>query len=150
VKAEVELAEVDGVPPRADRLLSDLREALTTLEKVEAAVYSLVPVLVIDDDVRLGELTARGLRRLGYEADFRSSMRPLRAGEVVVLDLGVSSTLPREERAKLKAARPIIVTGAADPSSRALAASLDASAYLLKPVDLEELAAAIRTRLDSR
>jgi len=150
VKAEVELAEVDGVPPRADRLLSDLREALTTLEKVEAAVYSLVPVLVIDDDVRLGELTARGLRRLGYEADFRSSTRPLRAGEVVVLDLGVSSTLPREERAKLKAARPIIVTGAADPSSRALAASLDASAYLLKPVDLEELAAAIKTRLDSR
>jgi DNA-binding response OmpR family regulator len=43
--------------------------------------------------------------------------------------------------------RPIVLTGATDPVSRALAASLAASDYLVKPIDLEELAAAIRRRM---
>jgi ActR/RegA family two-component response regulator len=46
----------------------------------------------------------------------------------------------------LKAARPIVVTGASDPGSRALAADLDASDYLLKPVELEDVVAAINRR----
>ena len=40
----------------------------------------------------------------------------------------------------------IVVTGAADPASRALAEDLGASDYLVKPVELEELVAAIKRR----
>jgi ActR/RegA family two-component response regulator len=147
MKAEVELAQLDGTQPPGDRLLGDLREALSLLGAVEAAAYSMAPVLVIDDDERLGELTARGLRRLGYEADSRTSLRVLRPGEVVVIDLGLAASMSANDVAALQAARPIVVTGAADPASRALAANLGASEYLLKPVELEDLGAAISRRL---
>jgi ActR/RegA family two-component response regulator len=146
LKAEVELAELDGTQPPLDRLLVDLREALSLLGAVESAAYSVGPVVVIDDDERLGELTARGLRRVGFDAGSRSQLQTLRPGEVVVFDLGMAASLSADESAALRAARPIVVTGAADPASRALAASFDASEYLLKPVELEDLAAAISRR----
>jgi DNA-binding response OmpR family regulator len=123
-----------------------MQEALELLAEVEAAVFAIVPVLVVDDDERLAELTARGLRRLGYEAESAGRMRRLRPREVVVFDLGLSSSLDATALATLRAARPIVVTGAADAASRALAEQLGASDYLLKPVDLEGLAAAIRRR----
>jgi DNA-binding response OmpR family regulator len=47
----------------------------------------------------------------------------------------------------LRAARPIVVTGATDAASRAVAASLGASDYLVKPVEPEILAAAISHRI---
>jgi DNA-binding response OmpR family regulator len=124
-----------------------VREALDLVSAVEAAALNVLRVLVVDDDERLGELTARGLRRLGYDADSMASMRPLRTGELVVFDLGVLTSLDADTRTMLKAAKPIIVTGAADAASRALATSLEASDYLIKPVELEELAAAINRRM---
>lgn len=145
-RAEIELAGSDGSPPPIDRLLGDLREALDLLGQVEAVVFSTVSVLVVDDDERLGELMARGLRRLGYEAESAGSLRALRPREVVVLDLGVSASLDADELSALRASRPIVVTGAADPASRALADDLGATDYLVKPVELEELAAAIERR----
>ncbi len=126
--------------------MGDLGEALALLEKVEAAAFSIVSVLVLDDDERLGELTARSLRRLGYEAEFASRMRTLRPREIVVLDLGLSSSLDAGELATLRATRPIVVTGAADPASRSLAEDLGAAAYLIKPVETADLAAAINRR----
>jgi CheY-like chemotaxis protein len=147
LKAELELAETDGDTAPAHRLLGDVREALDLVSAVEAAALNVVRVLVVDDDDRLGELTARGLRRLGYDADSMASLRPLRAGEVVVFDLGVLTSLDADTRTMLKAARPIIVTGAADAASRSVATSLEASDYLIKPVELEELAAAINRRM---
>ncbi len=146
MRAEVELADSDGAAPPIERLLSDLREALEMLGQVESAAFDLVRVVVLDDDERLGELTARGLRRLGYEAESSISMRPLRPRDVVVLDLGLVESFDPAQRAAVKKARPIVVTGAADPGSRALADDLDASDYLVKPVELEELAAAIKRR----
>jgi DNA-binding response OmpR family regulator len=55
--------------------------------------------------------------------------------------------LDADRRAALIAAKPIVVTGAADMASRSLATSLEASDYLIKPVELEELAAAINRRM---
>jgi DNA-binding response OmpR family regulator len=147
MKAELELADVDGDTPRAGVLLGDLKEALEMLAAVEAAAFGLAPVLVMDDDVRLAELTARGLRRLGFEAESGSRFRLPRPHEVVVFDLGLAAGLATGERTALKVARPIVVTGATDATSRALAASLDASDYLVKPVDLEVLAVAISRRI---
>ena len=147
LKAELELAESDGAEARPGRLLDDLNEALMLLQEVEQAAFGVVPVLVVDDDARLAELTARGLRRLGYDADSTSALRDLRPKEIVVFDLGLAYALGQDARTTLKAARPIVVTGATDPASRALAASLDASEYLVKPVELDDLVKAISRRI---
>ena len=146
-RAELEVAEEDGQSVEADRVLADVREALELLGRVEAEVLSLVSVLVIDDDERLGELMARGLRRLGYDAHSTTGMRILKPREIVVLDLGLTSSLDAEARAALKASRPIVLTGATDRASRALAEALSASDYLIKPVELDDLAAAIKRRV---
>jgi two-component system nitrogen regulation response regulator GlnG len=148
MKAELELAESDGDAATVERVLSDIREALDLLSRVETAALHVVRVLVLDDDGRLAELTARGLRRLGYEAESASRMRSLRPNEVVVFDLSLSASLDAESREALSAARPIVVTGAADSASRALAASLGAYEYLIKPVEMDVLAAAINRRME--
>jgi CheY-like chemotaxis protein len=149
LKAELELAHADGTAAPAERMLGDLNEALVLLRAVEQAAFGTVSVLVLDDDARLAELTARGLRRLGYDADSAGAPRELRPGEVVVFDLGLAAGLGKSARSALKAARPIVVTGATDPGSRALAADFDASDYLVKPVELEDLVAAISRRAGS-
>lgn len=142
-KAALELGEP------AERVLGDVQDALDALGEVEAAVLHFVPVLVLDDDERLGELTARGLRRLGYEAEAAVALRALRPGEVVVFDLSMSASLRPDERAALAMSRPIVVTGAADAGSRAIADELGASEYLIKPVELSPLAAAIQRRAEA-
>jgi CheY-like chemotaxis protein len=147
LKAELELAREDGAVPPARRLLGDVDEALTLLREVERVALGLVTVLVVDDDARLADLTARGLRRIGFDSDSTDSFRKPRPGELVVFDLGLYSGLDEGARSALRALRPIVVTGATDPGSRALAAGLNASDYLVKPVELEDLAAAIRRRM---
>ncbi len=124
-----------------------LREALTHLSAVEDASYLRGAVLVVDDDARLAEITARGLRRLGFDADSGSALRTLRPREVLVFDLSLLAALDAAAHQEVRASRPIIVTGATDPASRALANSLDASDYLVKPIELDELAAAINRRM---
>jgi CheY-like chemotaxis protein len=146
LKAELELAAVDGTSPSPERLLEDVREALTYLNAVEDAAYQKSAVLVLDDDARLADITARGLRRLGFDARSDHALGSLRPREVVVFDLSLVSRLDSSGLHDLRAARPIVVTGATDPASRSLAAGLDASDYLVKPVELEELAAAINRR----
>jgi DNA-binding NarL/FixJ family response regulator len=149
-RAELELALADGKAPPVGVLLDDVRAALDLLGAVEAAALGVVRVLVVDDDERLGQLTARGLRRLGYDADWAMAMRAPRPGEVVVFDLGVLRSLSSLHRDALRAARPIVVTGAVDGASRALAQDLQASDYLVKPVDVDALAAAINRRIAER
>ena len=147
LKAELERAQDDGAAPPFGRLLGDADEALGLLREVEQAVLGLVTVLVVDDDARLAELTARGLRRIGFDSDSTDAFRKPRPGELVIFDLGLYSGLDEGGRSALRALRPIVVTGATDPGSRALATSLNASDYLVKPVELEDLAAAIRRRM---
>ena len=149
MRAEADLAQEDRNSVPVDQLLADLSESLDLLGKVEALALGIVRVLVVDDDERLAELTSRGLRRLGYDAESSGRLRPLRSQEVVVFDLGASASLDVADRAARRSARPIIVTGASDPGSRAMAEDFDASAYLIKPVDIEELAAAIKRRSSS-
>jgi len=147
LKAELELAQEDGAVAPLRRLLGDVDEALALLREAERAALGLVTVLIVDDDARLAELTARGLRRIGFDSDSTDAFRKPRPHEVVVFDLGLYSGLDEDGRAALRALRPIVVTGATDPGSRALATRLNASDYLVKPVELEDLAAAIRRRM---
>ncbi|HYT11274.1 MAG TPA: response regulator [Candidatus Nitrosopolaris sp.] len=147
LKAEIELALADGVGPSPERLLEDVREALSFLGEVEDASHLRGAVLVVDDDARLADITARGLRRMGFDADSAVALRAMRAGEVLVFDLSLVDALDGPAYQQVHATRPIVVTGATDPASRALAAALGASDYLVKPVELEELAAAITRRM---
>lgn len=147
MKAELELAREGGAPLPTGALLGDVQEALEMLAAVEAVALGTARVLVCDDDERLAELTARSLRRLGFDAESSSSFRAPRPGEIVVFDLGLAARLSGPERAALKAARPIVVTGATDGASRAVAAALAAADYLVKPVELELLVAAIASRV---
>ena len=147
LKAELELAMVDGVAPPMERLLEDVRDALSDLAAVEDASHLRGAVLVVDDDARLAEITARGLRRIGFDADSSSTLRALRGQEILVFDLSLLEGLDGAARREVRASRPIVLTGATDPASRALASSLDASDYLVKPIELDELASAINRRM---
>jgi CheY-like chemotaxis protein len=148
LKAELELSEADSTTPPIERLLADLDEAFALLSTAEGASHGVARVLVLDDDGRLAEITARGLRRMGFDADSSTRLRELQEGEVLVFDLGLLPGLDAAGRKAVRAAKPVIVTGATEASGRALAASLDASAYLVKPIELGELAAAIRRRIE--
>jgi ActR/RegA family two-component response regulator len=147
LKAELEMAEADGTSPPVERLLEDIDEAFGHLSEAEEAERPTVRVLVVDDDERLAEITARGLRRLGFEADSAASLPGSFEGAVPVIDLGILEGADAELLAVVRAAQPIVVTGATGRASRAMAESLAATEYLLKPVELDELAAAIRRRM---
>ena len=149
MKAELELAEADGTSPPIERLLEDLEEAFGLLSAAEDAGQPAVQVLVVDDDRRLAEVTARGLRRLGFDARASATLGELRPGDVLIVDLGLIDGLEESELELVRAARPIIVTGAADRASRAIGDRMDASDYLLKPVELSELSAAIKRRVET-
>ena len=139
---------MDGVVPPTESLLDDVREALSHLSAVEDASHLRGAVLVVDDDARLAEITARGLRRLGFDADSSGAIRSLKAREVLVFDLSLLDSLDRAAHQYVRSNRPIVVTGATDPASRTLADRLDASDYLVKPIELDELAAAINRRME--
>ena len=147
LKAELEMAEADGTAPPVERLLEDIDEAFGHLSDAEESERLTVHVLVVDDDERLAEITARGLRRLGFEADSAGRVPTSFQGSIPVMDLGVLEAADAAALAAVRAARPIVVTGATDRASRAMAERLGATDYLLKPVELEELAAAIKRRM---
>jgi DNA-binding response OmpR family regulator len=111
-------------------------------------------ILLAEDDPLLGDGLQSGLRQLGFQVDWVRSgdaaERELRAGvhAAAVLDLG----LPRRDGlAVLAAARahgirlPVLVLTARDAIADRIR-GLDAGAddYVLKPVDLRELAARLR------
>ncbi len=143
LKAELELAEADGTSPPIGRLLEDVDEAFGFLSEAEEGGHPARAVLVVDDDIRLAEVTAKGLRRLGFDARSSSSLRRLMPGEVLIVDLGLLEALDDAGLEEVRAARPIIVTGATGRASRDLGERVDAGDYLVKPVDLQALRAAI-------
>ncbi len=149
MKAELELAEADGTVPPVDRLLADMEEAFALLSAIEdlETRQPRAQVLVIDDDLRLADVTARGLRRRGYAAESSDVVRVPRPGEVLVLDLGLLEDLDSAMVTEMRSARPIIVTGASGHAARLLADQVAADAYLVKPVELDQLAAAIERRI---
>jgi CheY-like chemotaxis protein len=146
MKAQLELAEADEAAPPVGHLLEDVEEALAHLSAAEGSGQASVRVLVADDDVKLAEITAKSLRRRGLDAESSASLRLTMAGEVLVVDLGLLDGLEGSALAELRAARPIIVTGATDRASRLIGQRVDASAYMVKPVDVDALAEAIRRR----
>jgi two-component system response regulator QseB len=112
-------------------------------------------VLLVEDDPMLGEAVREGLRQDGYVVDWVMEAGAARAAlattafSALVLDLGLrqadGTTVLRWLRAQGDP-MPILVTTARDQISERVAA-LDAGAddYLVKPFDLDELAARLRS-----
>lgn len=111
-------------------------------------------MLLVEDDPLLGDGLRAGLRQLGFQVDWvrdgESAERELRAEEhsAVVLDLGLPrkdglEVLAQARRAGVKA--PVLVLTARDAvSDRVRGLDLGADDYVVKPVDLNELAARLR------
>lgn len=114
-------------------------------------------VLVVEDDPLLGDALRVGLAQAGFAADW---VRDGRAGLVaaasepfaaLVLDLGLPELSGLELLHRLRAERnavPVLILTARDAVADRIA-GLDAGAddYLVKPVDLGELAARLRALL---
>lgn len=114
-------------------------------------------LLLVEDDPMIGESVLEGLRAEGYAVDWVQDGRSAQAAlettpfSLVVLDLG----LPGQDGiAVLKALRarrldtPVLIVTARDTVSDRIK-GLDAGAddYLIKPFDLDELAARVRALL---
>jgi len=114
-------------------------------------------MLLVEDDRMIGEAVQTALRQDGYAVDWvrnaDSADTALAAGsyDLVLLDLGLPGrdglSLLRAARAR-KDATPVLVITARDAVENRIA-GLDAGAddYLVKPFDLDELAARIRALL---
>lgn len=111
-------------------------------------------ILLAEDDALLGDGLRAGLRQLGFQVDWvrdgEAAERELRAEPyaAAVLDLG----LPRKDGLEVLAqvrqagiALPVLVLTARDAvPDRIRGLDLGADDYVLKPVDLNELAARLR------
>ena len=111
-------------------------------------------ILLAEDDPLLGDGLRAGLRQLGFQVDWvrdgDAAERELRAQpyEVAVLDLG----LPRKDGLDVLAAirrsgilTPVLVLTARDAvPDRIRGLDVGADDYVVKPVDLHELAARLR------
>lgn len=111
-------------------------------------------VLIVEDDTLLGDALAAGLKQRGFQADWvqdgRDAQAAIRAEPfaAVVLDLGLPGVsgieLLRGERARGNKV-PVLVLTARDAVHDRIA-GLDSGAddYVVKPTDLDELAARLR------
>ena len=118
-------------------------------------------VLLAEDDADLGQGISAGLQKLGFTVDWvrdgiaaETACRGHEAFEMLVLDLG----LPKQDgMAVLKSLRksendlPILILTARDAvESRIQGLDFGADDYLIKPFDLNELAARIRAIIRRR
>jgi DNA-binding response OmpR family regulator len=111
-------------------------------------------MLLVEDDRLLGQATTRGLMQMGYAVDWLTEGVRVEAAvgsfdySCVLLDLGLPD-IPGElclqtiRRAKQK--MPVIVlTARGEKATRISTLDIGADDYLIKPFDVDELAARIR------
>lgn len=111
-------------------------------------------ILLAEDDPLLGDGLRAGLRQLGFQVDWvrdgQAAERELRAEpyEAAVLDLGLPLLDGMEVLARVRQAGlslPVLVLTARDAvPERIRGLDLGADDYVIKPVDLNELAARLR------
>ncbi len=117
-------------------------------------------LLLVEDDVMIGEAMRAGLKREGFVVDWvhdaEAAARVLRTEpfELVLLDLALPGTdgleLLRSERERGLALPVLIITARDAIAARVQGLDAGADDYLIKPFDLDELAARIRALLRRR
>ncbi|MFP5238432.1 MAG: response regulator [Acidobacteriota bacterium] len=110
-------------------------------------------ILVVDDERDYNETIVKRLRRRGYEAETALSgpealeLLGRKSFDVALLDIMMPGMDGIEVLRELKKRTPevevILLTGHASVESGVLGMSIGANSYLLKPVDFDELLAAI-------
>ncbi len=121
------------------------------------ATISPMRILLAEDDPLLGDGLAAGLRQSGFAVDWlkdgESALAALQSErfDLLVLDLGLPKLSGMDVLKRLRArgsAMPVLILTARDATTDKIA-GLDGGAddYLVKPVDLDELAARARALL---
>jgi two-component system OmpR family response regulator len=110
-------------------------------------------ILLIEDEPVLGDAVASHLRRLGHAVDWVGSLGDADAAlaaaphAIILLDLGLPDGEGTELLRRMRASsdrRPVVIITAHDKlGDRILGLNLGADDYLVKPFDLDELAARI-------
>ena len=111
-------------------------------------------VLIVEDDPLLGDALAAGLKQRGFEADWVQDGRDAQAAmrvepfAAVVLDLGLPGLggleLLRGERTRGNKVPVLILTARDAVQDRIAGLDSGADDYVVKPTDLDELAARLR------
>jgi two-component system response regulator QseB len=120
----------------------------------------IVRLLLVEDDPMIGEAIRAGLKRDGFTVDWVHEANAAAAAlhtepyELLLLDLGLPGVSGLELLKNLRArggSLPVLIITARDAVADRVA-GLDAGAddYLVKPFDLDELAARIRALLRRR
>jgi DNA-binding response OmpR family regulator len=113
-----------------------------------------VRVLLVEDEPRIADFVARGLRLDGHDVvvvedgEAGSSLAASEDFGVVVLDLGLPGASGLDTLHAIRAARPtlpvIVLTGWNDPATRRDCLAAGATAFIGKPLVVAELRAAVR------
>jgi two-component system response regulator QseB len=114
-------------------------------------------LLLVEDDAMIGESVRKGLRQEGFVVDWvqdgaaAGSALQCEAYAAVLLDLGLPRkdgfTLLRELRSRKNRVPVLILTARGAVADRVKGLDHGADDYLVKPFDLDELAARIRALL---
>jgi DNA-binding response OmpR family regulator len=114
-------------------------------------------ILIAEDDDLLGVAVQRALTRTGFAVDWVCTGAHFRASiatheyDFVVLDLGLPDARGEELLQHLRAKQPqvpiVITTARGGVQDRVALLDLGADDYLVKPFDLDELTARVRTVL---
>lgn len=122
-----------------------------------ASSHCLMRVLIVEDNARLADLMGHGIAQRGFSPDLVGSIHQAEAAlvgasyDAAILDLGLpdGDGLTWLRRARPKAPLPPVLVLTARDGLGDRVAGLDAGAddYLVKPIEIEELAARLRALL---
>jgi two-component system, OmpR family, response regulator len=114
-------------------------------------------ILVVDDEPNMVQFVSRGLSRQGFQVDVaHDGLRGLQMAETGVYDLMVVDlmlphldgvTLVREALRRRPDQRVVVMSAIADVDTKVRCLDLGVLDYLVKPVQLGELVARVRSRL---